>query len=111
MAMMFGLYYARVQPMSLQDHYAVEYNLSDIDIRSIINISQDYFHRAPYSMNLKNGSDDRYDGLLQADNGGEESLYKFIHDPSTGKKVEVTSDAGKDVLQKYLIEALYLSKH
>jgi len=117
MAMMFGAYYARVQPMGLQDHYGREYNLSAWDINNILNITKDYFHRQPYLANTGSGignTGEIYHGNASRATGsppdGKESApsYKLIEDPATGKKLPVTSVEGRAVLQKYMSEALHL---
>jgi len=53
LAVMFGLYYARLHSESLTDHQAPFFNMSRTDIANVENTVQEYFDRKPYLLNLK----------------------------------------------------------
>ena len=53
LAIMFGIYYARLHSLLLVDHQEKYYNLSSIDLHNIKTTIQDYFDRKPYLLNLK----------------------------------------------------------
>jgi hypothetical protein len=53
LAIMFGLYYARLHAESLVDHQAQYFNLSSVDLGNIKSTLTEYFERKPYLLNLK----------------------------------------------------------
>jgi hypothetical protein len=53
LAIMFGLYYARLHAESLVDHQASYFNLSSVDLGNIKHTLGEYFERKPYLHNLK----------------------------------------------------------
>jgi hypothetical protein len=53
LALNLGVYYARVQPRSLTDHQMRSYQLAEVDMDAILNITQDYFVRRPFLNNLE----------------------------------------------------------
>jgi hypothetical protein len=52
LALMFGVYYARVHPPSLTDHQAFDYNLSTADMKNIVDTAKEYFSLKPFMHNL-----------------------------------------------------------
>lgn len=53
LAVMFGLYYARLHAEGLPDHHLTYFNLSSVELSNIKNIVSEYFERKPFLGNLK----------------------------------------------------------
>lgn len=53
LAVMFGLYYARLHSEGLEDHQASFFNLTQGDMHTVETTMSEYFQRKPYLLNLK----------------------------------------------------------
>jgi len=53
LAIMFGVFYARVHPRDLTDHLAQEYRLNHSDVAEVSSILKEYFSLKPFLANLK----------------------------------------------------------
>jgi hypothetical protein len=51
LAMMFGLYYARIHAKGLEDHKQASYTLGEVEIADIVNVTREFFRRKPFLSN------------------------------------------------------------
>ena len=51
LALMFGLYYARIHARGLEDHRQASYTLGEAEIADVINVTREFFRRKPFLAN------------------------------------------------------------
>jgi hypothetical protein len=55
LALNLGVYYARIQPMNLNDHQMRSFVMAPEDMAGVVNITQSYFDNKAYMTNAKHG--------------------------------------------------------